>query len=220
VPEPSFTALARQSAPSLDHLALALAAEFGPVDVPDAMRRLDALAGELAEALAVPDGDPSSPARALAGVLGERHGFAGPPAGREAPAHALLDRVLQTRRGGSFALCVVYAEVARRVRLPVWGVGVDGGLVVGHFGERPPRLIDPLVGGRRLPEPLAPRPARPRSSHEIARGLLDELVRAYLAEGEIARAARAAELRLELPLAPADREAARRDALALHARQN
>ncbi len=214
---PSFAALARQSAPSLDHLALAIAGEFHEVDEAGALAALDALGAELAERLRR---DGTSPAAALTEVLGDRHGFGAPPDGDEGPDHALLDRVLATRRGGSPALCAVYAETARRARLPVWGVRVDSHVVIGYFGARPPVLLDPFVGGRRLPEPLAPRPARPRTTHEIALGLLDELVRAYVAAGDLGRAIRAAELRLELPLRGAEGEARQRELRSLRARMN
>jgi len=217
VPLPSFAALARQPAPSLDALALALAAEFREVDEATALAELDALGAELSETVRE-RGLP--PAVALTEVLGERHGFAAPPEGEEAPDDALLDRVLARRRGGSPALCAVYAETARRARLPVWGVRVDGHVVIGYFGARPPVLLDPFVGGRRLPEPLAPRPARPRTTLELARGLLDELVRAYAEAGDGARAIHAAELRLELPPTGGQDDVRERELLALQARMN
>jgi len=217
VPTPSFAALARQAAPSLDHLALAIAAEFHEVDEPSALAALDALGTELAETLR---SDSLTPAAALTEVLGDRHGFAAPPAREAAPEDALPDRVLATRRGGSPALCAVYADTARRARLPVWGVRVDGHVVIGYFGARPPVLLDPFVGGRRLPEPLAPRPARPRSTHELALGLLDELVQAYVAAGNVSCAIHAAELRLELPLPGPQADVHHRELLALRARMN
>jgi len=217
VTTPSFAALARQSAPSLDHLALALAAEFHDVDAAAALAALDALGEELAATLRAKE---ATPPAALTAVLGERHGFHPPPDGEESPDDALLDRVLATRRGGPPALCAVYAEAARRARLPVWGVRVDHHVVVGWFGARPPVLLDPCVGGRRLPEPLAPRPARPRTTHELALGLLDELVNAFLEAGETARATRAAELRLELPLPAPHGDVRQRELLALRAHMN
>jgi len=217
---PGFAALARQAAPSLDLLALALAAEFHAVDAAAALAELDALGRELTAALPPGAHDAHVQAAACARVLGDRGGFAGAAPGEEAPADALLDRVLRARRGLPVVLCVVYCEVARRARLPMWGVALPGHYVVGHFGRRPALLVDPAAGGRRLPEPLAPRPARPRTPHEIALRILTDLVAVAVARTDVAAAVRAAELRLALPLTPPRRAVLERELAVLRGRLN
>jgi regulator of sirC expression with transglutaminase-like and TPR domain len=221
VHEPTpFTALAAASAPALDRLALALAAEFGPTDAPGALARLDALGAELAAEAEGAAGEPAAEARACAVVLGERHGFRGDRADYDRPEHSMLDRVLARRRGLPILLSVVYVEVARRAGIALAGVGLPGHFVTGHFGADPPLLLDPFAGGVPLPPALAPARPVPWAAHEIAMRMLNNLVRAYLARGDLGRSLRAAELRLALPCDAAQRALLERELLGLRARLN
>src|ERR687885_532557 len=129
----SFAELARAPDPPLADLALALAAEFGDVDA----------VGPCA-------GDAVAEARACAGLLGGRHGFAGDREEYDHPDNSMLDRVLERRRGLPILLSVVYVAVAERAGVPLGGVGLPGHFVVGHFGARPagpPRPVAPAGAG-------------------------------------------------------------------------
>lgn len=219
--EPTFAALARQSAPPLDELALALAAEFRSVDRPAARAYLDALGSEVAaEAPAPGIGPPQEELARCARILGERHGFRGESISYGHPDHSMFDIVLENRRGLPILLSVVYAEVGRRAGITLEGVGLPGHFVVGHFGADPPVLVDPFVGGRRLPPALARSPVRPWGAHEIAFRMLNNLVGTYTERADLARAMRAAELRLMLPLEGEVGKGLRRELLALRARWN
>ena len=213
---PSFAALAADPSARLDALALALAAEFRPVDLEAALVRLDDLAGEVREVVGATGGELA----ALSFVLAERHGFAGAEEQYDHPDHSMVDLVLERGRGLPIALSVVYVETARRADVALDGVGLSGHYVVGQF--RPgvaPVLLDPFNAGRPI---VAPNPAevRPWSHHETALRMLNNLVGSYTRRNDLGRAIRAAEMRLELALEPALREALAAELRALRARLN
>lgn len=195
---PPFEDVARESAPTLDRVALTIAAAFREVDVDGALARLDALAAEVAaEGIGT---SAREQAEVLARVLGRRHAFAGDRERYYAPDNSMLDVVLERRRGLPILLSVVYVEVARRVGMRVRGIALHGHFVVGHFAATPPVVIDPFDGGalldaRGLPSDLAPQPV-----HETALRMLTNLVGAYERAGDHGRALRAAGMRLALPL--------------------
>ncbi|MEU8590979.1 transglutaminase-like domain-containing protein [Streptomyces sp. NPDC048664] len=108
--------------------------------------RLDELAGELPFA----PGGPRAWATALAGLLGERHGFHGTPADYDRLQSSLLHEVLLRRRGLPILLSVVWIEVARRAGGTVYGVALPGHFVVGFGPAGEQVLADPFDGGRVL----------------------------------------------------------------------
>lgn len=212
-----FSALAMTPDAPLDELALAIASEFRPVDVDRAMERLDALAAEID-----PDAiGPGAELEAVVSVLGDEHGFTGDRRSYDAPANSMLDLVLERRRGLPIVLSVVYVEVARRAGIPLAGVGLPGHFVCGHVGGPQVLLVDPFNGGRPiLPAGTTPAAVRPWTPHETALRMLNNLLASYARRGDLARAIRAAELRLLLPADDATTDHNEREALALRARLN
>ena len=202
MPVESFLALAAQSEPSVDELALALAGEFRPVDADAALAELDRLGSELAPAAGA---GPAVEAEAVRELLGERHGFVGERGEYDHPDNSMLDLVLERRKGLPILLSVVYVGVARRAGIALGGVGLPGHYVVGHFGQTPPLLLDPFSGGTPLARPE--RSLEPWRPHETALRMLNNLVGSYQRRADLARAIRAAELRLALPMGEPDREA-------------
>lgn len=196
---PSFADLAAVPDPPLDALALALAAEFREVDAAAAFARLDALGERLSERLEATPPVPAEEARVTAAVLGGEEAFVGDDEDYDHPDNSMLDLVLERRRGLPILLSVVYVEVARRAGIALAGVGLPGHYVVGHFGEVPPLLLDPFDGGARL-NPSTALDLRAWGPHETALRMLNNLVGSYRRRADLARAIRAAELRLELPL--------------------
>ena len=215
MPIDPFAALAGTSDPPLDELALAMAAEFKQVDSDAALAELDRLGGELGP----PTGDPADEVEALRELLGRRYGFAGEREDYDHPDNSMLDLVLERRRGLPILLSVVYVEVARRRGIALQGVGLPGHYVAGHFGQDPPLLLDPFGGGAPL-EVAAPLGLRPWGTHETALRMLNNLVGSYLRRSDLARAIRAAELRLELPLAEREAAEAGAELRSLRARLN
>lgn len=216
-----FATVAHRRAPQLDELALALAAELRPIEADAALDELDRLGEEVARAAAGAR-TPEQQAAACREVLGARERFEGDRDDYDHPDNSMLDRVLERRRGLPILLSVVYAEVARRAGIALAGVGLPGHYVVGHFGVDPPLLIDPFNGGAPVTGPV-PSPAntvRPWGAHETALRMLNNLVPAYTRRFDLARAIRAAELRLELPLDDAARAELDRELGGLRARLN
>jgi regulator of sirC expression with transglutaminase-like and TPR domain len=132
----------------------------------------------------------------------------------------MLDLVLARRTGLPILLSVVYVEVARRAGIPLAGVGLPGHFVVGHFGADPPLLLDPFSRGRLVRAEAEPELVRPWGPHETALRMLNNLVRAYSARGDLARAIIAARLRLALPADEASRGLLGAELRALEARLN
>jgi hypothetical protein len=191
-----FAELAQSSASTLDRLALAIAAEFRDVDEPAALARLAELADEL-----VPGETPVEEGDALAALLGGRYRFAGNEASYDHPDNSMLDLVLERGAGLPILLSVVYEEVARRRGIPLHGVGLPGHFVVAHFGEDPPLVYDPFASGERIDLDGPPGLVRAWRPQETALRILNNLVLSFSRHSELMKAIRAAELRLELPLA-------------------
>ncbi|MEO3975941.1 transglutaminase-like domain-containing protein [Streptomyces sp. CAU 1734] len=148
-----FAAEARSERPDLSLLCLLMSAvadpSLGSAGVDADQIELDRLAGQL------PYGpkDPLGWANALAGLLGERHGFHGSPTDYQRLESSLLHEVLRRRRGLPILLSVVWIEVARRAGAPVYGVALPGHFVVGFGDPEDPAgqvLADPFAGGRVL----------------------------------------------------------------------
>ena len=191
----TFAELAVSHAPTLDRLAIAIAAEFRGVDEIQVLTRLDELAAEL-----VPGRSPLEQGDALADLLGRRHGFAGASASYSDPDTSMIDVVLERGIGLPILLSAVYEEVARRRGIAVHGVGLSGHFVVGHFGADPPLLYDPWEGGARFePDEESLAPIRPWRPQETALRMLNNLVEQLSRHGDVAGAIHAAELRLLLP---------------------
>ena len=210
--------LAAQPDPSVEEMALAIAAAFrdAPVDAAAVARLLDELAAEARPTVAAAAGDPAAEASALAEVLGERHGFAGDREDYDAPRNSFLDVVLERRRGLPILLSVLWLSVAGRTGVELVGVGLPGHFVVAHVGAGPPLVLDPFDGGRPMP---VPRPGCCRSRRRTTSRLrmLGNLALAYERRGDPApgaaggaAAAPAADRRRAAPAAGAGRAAARR----------
>lgn len=216
----AFAELACEPDPPVEELALGLAAEFAPVDPEDVRDRLDAMAREVEHELTLLDPDPVS---ALGTVIGRRHGFTGDAREYDHPDNSMLPVVLERRRGLPITLSVLYVAVARRAGIPLRGVGLPGHFVAGHFpqpGVRP-ELIDPFHAGVRIAVPDLPEQLlRPWGPHETVLRMINNLVGSFSKRGALANAIRAADLRLLLPVDPADMERLTLEARALRARLN
>ncbi len=216
-----FAEIAGDPDVTLDVLALALAGEFRDVDVSGAIASLDALGGELSQAVEQTSETPDAVVIACRQVLGDANGFHGDQVRYDHPDNSMLDLVLTRRRGLPILLSVVYVEVSRRAGVELAGVGLPGHFVVGHFGADPPVLLDPFAGGAPVTAAAAREAVlRPWGAHEIALRMLNNLVAAYDRRGDLTRALHAAELRLALPAGPGLQEAFQAELRAIQARLN
>ncbi|HYF26529.1 MAG TPA: transglutaminase-like domain-containing protein [Baekduia sp.] len=194
----SFAELAAAPDPSLDELALALAAEFRTVDREAAIGELDALGAQVATAVDGDD-DPLAQAQACARVLGGEHGFLGDAEDYDHPDNSMLDVVLERRRGLPILLSAVYTEVARRAGVPLAGVGLPGHFVVAHFGAVPPVVLDPFSGGFPYEREVDSADIEPWTPSAIALRMLNNLVLSFQRRGDLTSAIHAAGMRLALP---------------------
>ncbi len=216
----AFAELACEPDPPVEELALRLAAEFGPVDAAAARLHLDALAEDVGAELRRPDPDPVA---ALGSVLGRRHGYTGETREYDHPDNSMLPLVLERRRGLPITLSVLYVAVARRAGIRLRGVGLPGHFVAGHFPDPAarPDLLDPFHNGMRIAMPELPAELlRPWGPHETVLRMANNLVGSFSKRGALAHAIRAADLRLLLPVEPADLDRYTVEARALRAQLN
>jgi len=194
----------------LEEVALAIAAEFRTVDLEGARANLDRLAEGF-------DGlgslTPEERAQALLSGLIERRGLAATTCG--CPDGLLLDQVLDLRRGHPLALCIVHVAVARRLGFELHVAGSGAVVMIGDPFTRPPLLIDPVPGGRRLPSSL-----HWLCPHVVGARMLTLLSERFATRGSLGDAIRAAELRDFLPLAAGNRDRHELELRRLRARLN
>lgn len=88
--------------------------------------------------------------QAINRLLFEELGFIGNQTDYYDPANSYLNRVMDRRRGVPTSLSVVYLCVARRLELPVVGVGMPGHFLCRYQTPREEFYIDPFHGGKLL----------------------------------------------------------------------
>jgi regulator of sirC expression with transglutaminase-like and TPR domain len=112
---------------------------------------LDAMADDLGTRL---EGE-RSPVAVVARMtrfLARELGFQGNQRNYYDPDNSYIDRVLQRRTGIPITLSTIYMFVARRLRIPLVGIGMPGHFLLRHAGAEPALFIDPFGGGRVLSE--------------------------------------------------------------------
>jgi regulator of sirC expression with transglutaminase-like and TPR domain len=112
------------------------------------LRRLD----EMAAMVECRRRDPLTLIESLNECLFERLGFRGNIEEYHDPRNSFLNEVLDRRTGLPITLSLVYMEVARRIDLPICGVGFPGHFLVKYPGE-PEIVLDCFNGGKILLEP-------------------------------------------------------------------
>ncbi len=85
---------------------------------------------------------------ALNAVLFGEQGFRGNSEQYFDPDNSYMDRVIDRRRGIPITLCCVYQFVARRLGLPVVGIGMPGHFLCRYQDAQGEWLIDAFHGGR------------------------------------------------------------------------
>jgi len=166
------------------------------------LARLDGIAAAVRNDFA---GEPD-PARAVAAInrqLYEVEGFRGNEREYYDARNSYLNEVLDRRLGIPITLSVVYLEVARRVALPAFGVGLPGHFLVKVPTDRGGLLLDPFYGGRELSMEecqerldrvygglvrLDARMLLPVSKRMILVRILNNLKTAFMAQGDADRA--------------------------------
>lgn len=177
----------------LAQCALWIAAEHDAVDVPDALRQLDELARSVEQRMAGVHGQ-GARVHALVELLARAESFGCDFALFEEPESSFLNRVLERRSGLPILLALVYLSVARRLGLPLHGLGTPARFLLRAPGEDD-LIIDPAEGRilsdaqcTRLFRELLGRPdvifsreeLRSATSREILVRILNNLRNAYV----------------------------------------
>lgn len=109
-------------------------------------RRAQEIRGRLEEGA-----DDAARLAALNRYLFEENGFHGSRNDYYHRSNSYLNEVIDDREGLPITLAVLYLELARRLDLPVRGVGLPGHFIVKYVPEeKPPQLIDVFNGGKAI----------------------------------------------------------------------
>jgi regulator of sirC expression with transglutaminase-like and TPR domain len=136
----------------LDRAALLIAAEEYPhLEVEQYLAQLDSFAGLVRERDKTSAG-PLTRILRLSNFVFDELGFHGNLENYFDPRNSFLNDVIDRRTGIPITLSVVFIEIARRVGLKLFGVGMPGHFIVKYAGEGEDILIDPFNGGRLLSE--------------------------------------------------------------------
>jgi regulator of sirC expression with transglutaminase-like and TPR domain len=119
------------------------------LSIPSSMQHLAALA---AQALPfAPEGDgPLVRGALLAECLFERMAFRGNEEAYTDPRNSFLNDVLERKLGLPITLSILYVEIARRLGIPAFGVGMPGHFIVGVSDGEEIWYFDPFFRGGRL----------------------------------------------------------------------
>jgi len=136
----------------LDRAALLIAAEEYPhLDVEKYLDQVGAFA-ELAGTRDDPYAGPLSRIMRLGALLFDELGFRGNVESYFDARNSFLNDVIDRRTGIPITLSVLYLEIARRIGVKLFGVGMPGHFIVKFVDDEHEILIDPFNGGRLLSE--------------------------------------------------------------------
>ena len=193
--------------PRLDRAALDVAAIHYPgLDPEPFLDQLNDLASRLGDRLRNFNDGRDFVEKAQMYLFGEL-GFHGNDLDYSDPRNSCLNQVLERRTGIPIALSVLYMEVARRLHMPVYGIGLPRHFVLEFDDGNYSTYIDPFHGGRaitgdecyelagaRVPDPVL---LQRVTKKYIAMRMLHNLSDVYLRAGDYARAVAAFDLLLE-----------------------
>ena len=112
-----------------------------------------AVLDEFAEELRVrlnPDAEPRAQLATINLYLFTELGFRGNEESYFDPKNSYLNQVLDRRTGNPISLCLVYTLLARRLQLPITGIGLPGHFVCRYQSSRDSVYIDAFDRGRLL----------------------------------------------------------------------
>jgi regulator of sirC expression with transglutaminase-like and TPR domain len=134
----------------LDRVALDLATIHFPDLQPEPfLDRLNELASSLGDRLRNFNDGRDFVEKASSYLFGEL-GFHGNETDFFDPRNSCLNQVLERRTGIPITLAVMYMEIARRLRMPVYGIGLPRHFVLEFNDGNYATYIDPFHGGRQI----------------------------------------------------------------------
>jgi regulator of sirC expression with transglutaminase-like and TPR domain len=191
-------AAARPERARLDRAALDLASiEYPELEAEPILDRLNEMASRLGDRLRNFN-DGRDFVEKAQGFLFEELGFHGNEENYHDPLNSCLNQVLERRTGIPITLSVLYMEIARRLAMPVYGIGLPRHFVVQFDDGNYATFIDPFHGGKAITasecyalagSPVAdPSLLRRVSKKQIAMRMLQNLHGAYLRRRDFDRA--------------------------------
>jgi regulator of sirC expression with transglutaminase-like and TPR domain len=188
----------------LGHAALAIARfEYAQLDTAAYLARIDQLALEVDAHLKSDESGPHRSIAALNYVLFQKRGFRGNREDYFDARNSFLNDVIERRLGIPITLSVLYMEVARRIDLPLLGVGFPGHFLVKYTDNNQEIVIDPFDGGdiksldslQRLLDglygksvALTPELLDPVTKRQILRRMLNNLKFIYIKRRDLVKA--------------------------------
>jgi len=110
---------------------------------------LDNFASELQDRVDF-NGEPKEMLSTINDYLFQELGFTGNEKNYYDPENSYLNRVLDRRTGNPINLCLLYILIARRLRLPVTGIGLPGHFICRHQSTSAEVYVDAFSGGKFL----------------------------------------------------------------------
>ena len=151
----------------LAEAALILATlEYPRIDAAPYLGILDEHAADLSSSLAGCEA-PGHIVAVLAHYLGAESGYHGNTAEYYDPRNSFLNDVITRRTGIPITLSIIYLAVARRLGLPLFGVGLPGHFIVKFDDGKNLLLLDPFNAGRLLDRSGCEDLARSAAGHDI-----------------------------------------------------
>ena len=188
----------------LGRAALAIArAEYPQLDPGVCLARLDDLAAEVNNHLAPDESDLHRSIAALNYVLFHKYKYRGNREQYFDTRNSFLNEVIERRVGIPITLSVLFMEVARRIGLPLVGVGFPGHFLVKYVDDDHEIVVDPFNGGDiKSPESLrrllfglygdsvawTPRLLDPVTKRQILKRMLNNLKFIYLQRRDFVKA--------------------------------
>jgi regulator of sirC expression with transglutaminase-like and TPR domain len=192
-----------EDALDLGRAALAIAeSEYPRLDTTAYLARIDELAIAVTKHLTGAESAPHRSIAALNYVLFQKCAFRGNRDDYFDAKNSFLNEVIDRRIGIPITLSVLYMEVARRVGLPLLGVGFPGHFLVKYQDDREEIVIDPFNGGDiRTPDSLqqllaglygkpvalSPQLLDPVTKRQILRRMLNNLKFIYLRQRDLVK---------------------------------
>ena len=124
--------------------------QYPDINVAGYRALLDSYAGDLHEQVNLGSGTPEQVLGAINDYLFDELGFAGNQEDYNDPENSYLNRVLDRRTGNPINLSLVYLLLARRLRLPVAGIGLPGHFVCRYQSSAGEIYIDAFNRGKLL----------------------------------------------------------------------
>ena len=123
--------------------------QYPSINVEAYQAMLDGYANELQERLD-PTAKPQQKLSIINQYLFDELGFAGNEENYYDPENSYLNRVIDQRTGNPINLCLLYLVLARRLRLPVTGIGLPGHFICRYQSTAVEIYLDPFNRGKFL----------------------------------------------------------------------